>query len=116
MKVDIPSNKETKTKQNQSYICVFACVCLRVCMRVFVCVSVHVCVCKCACMCECVCVCVFLDKIDRRLQDEQSLLIVDNRLIGLVDSMFGNGPGDIGSIPGRVIPKTLKMVLDISAI
>ena len=26
--------------------------------------------------------------------------------------MFGNGPGDPGSIPGRVIPKTLKMVLD----
>ena len=24
----------------------------------------------------------------------------------------GNGPGDLGSIPGRVIPKTLKMVLD----
>ena len=22
------------------------------------------------------------------------------------------GPGDLGSIPGRVIPKTLKMVLD----
>ena len=28
--------------------------------------------------------------------------------------MFTNGPGDLGSIPGRVIPKTLKMVLDIS--
>ena len=27
---------------------------------------------------------------------------------------FGNGPGDLGSIPGRVIPKTLKMVLDTS--
>ena len=26
--------------------------------------------------------------------------------------MFANGPGDLGSIPGRVIPKTLKMVLD----
>ena len=25
---------------------------------------------------------------------------------------FANGPGDLGSIPGRVIPKTLKMVLD----
>ena len=24
------------------------------------------------------------------------------------------GPGDLGSIPGRVIPKTLKMVLDTS--
>ena len=25
---------------------------------------------------------------------------------------LGNGPGDLGSIPGRVIPKTLKMELD----
>ena len=25
---------------------------------------------------------------------------------------FANGPGDLGSIPGRVIPKTQKMVLD----
>ena len=28
--------------------------------------------------------------------------------------MFANGPGDLVSIPGRVIPKTLKMVLDTS--
>ena len=28
--------------------------------------------------------------------------------------MFANGPGDLGSIPGRVIPKTLKMALDTS--
>ena len=33
------------------------------------------------------------------------------RLFGLVGWMFANGPGDLGSIPGRVIPKTLKMVL-----
>ena len=26
--------------------------------------------------------------------------------------MFANGPGDLGSIPGRVIPKTRKIVLD----
>ena len=26
--------------------------------------------------------------------------------------VFANGPGDLGSIPGRVIPKTLKIVLD----
>ena len=35
-----------------------------------------------------------------------------NRLIGLVGRVFANGPGDMGSIPRRVIPKTLKMVLD----
>ena len=28
--------------------------------------------------------------------------------------VFANGPGNPGSIPGRVIPKTLKMVLDTS--
>ena len=28
--------------------------------------------------------------------------------------VFANGPGDLGSIPGRVIPKTSKMVLDAS--
>ena len=28
--------------------------------------------------------------------------------------MFANGPRDLGSIPGRVIPKTQKMVLDSS--
>ena len=37
-----------------------------------------------------------------------------NRLIGLVGRVFANGPGDLGSIPGRVIPKTCKMVLDTS--
>ena len=26
--------------------------------------------------------------------------------------MFANGPGNMGSIPGRVIPKTQKLVLD----
>ena len=31
---------------------------------------------------------------------------------GLVGWVFANGPTDMGSIPGRVIPKTLKIVLD----
>ena len=35
-------------------------------------------------------------------------------LIGLVARVFGSGPGDLGSILGRVIPKTFKMVLDTS--
>ena len=38
----------------------------------------------------------------------QSLIL---RLIGRV---FANGPGDLDSIPGRVIPNTLKIVLDTS--
>ena len=32
--------------------------------------------------------------------------------IGLAVRVFANGPGDLGSIPGQVIPKTQKMVLD----
>ena len=34
--------------------------------------------------------------------------------IGLVVRVFASGPGDLGSILGRVIPKTQKMVLDAS--
>ncbi len=34
--------------------------------------------------------------------------------IGLVVRVFANGSGDLHSVPGRVIPKTLKMVLDVS--
>ena len=34
------------------------------------------------------------------------------RDIGPAVRVFANGPGDLGSIPGRVIPKTLKMLLD----
>ena len=37
-----------------------------------------------------------------------------NWLIGLVGRVFANGLGDLGSIPGHVIPETLKMVLDTS--
>ena len=32
--------------------------------------------------------------------------------IGLISRVFTYGPGDRGSISGRVIPKTQKMVLD----
>ena len=31
-----------------------------------------------------------------------------------MDRVFANGSGDLGSFPGRVIPKTLKIVLDTS--
>ena len=33
---------------------------------------------------------------------------------GLVGRVFDNGPGDLGTIPGHVIPKIIKMVLDTS--
>ena len=36
------------------------------------------------------------------------------QLISLVGGVSTNGPKDLGSIPGRVILKTLKMVLDTS--
>ena len=32
--------------------------------------------------------------------------------IGIMVRVFANGPGDLGSIPDRVIPKTQKVVLD----
>ena len=46
--------------------------------------------------------------------DSRHLYLYIYRLIGLVGRVFANGPGDLGSIPDRVIPKTLKMVLDTS--
>ena len=42
------------------------------------------------------------------------VLHCNNRLIGLMVRVFANGPGDRASIPGWVIPKTLKIVLDTS--
>ena len=42
------------------------------------------------------------------------LLRVPPELIDLEGRVFANGPGDLGSISGRVIPKTLKLVLDTS--
>ena len=37
-----------------------------------------------------------------------------NKIIGIVGRVFDNGPGDRGSVPDRVIPRTEKMVLDSS--
>ena len=39
------------------------------------------------------------------------LYLCTDQAIGLMGRVFANGPGDPGSIPGRVIPKTQKMVL-----
>ena len=39
-------------------------------------------------------------------------LLLSDWDIGPAVRVFANGPGDLGSIPGRVIPKTLKMELD----
>ena len=40
--------------------------------------------------------------------------VIFNWIIGLVGRVFTNGLGDLGSVPGRVIPKTLKIILDTS--
>ena len=34
--------------------------------------------------------------------------------IDIMVRVFANGPGNLGSIPGQIIPKTQKMVLDAS--
>ena len=38
----------------------------------------------------------------------------ENQEYGPVGRVFANDPGDLGSIPGGIIPKTLKMVLGTS--
>ena len=48
----------------------------------------------------------------RGLQKFTYSILLNNRDIGPAVRVFANGPGDLGSIPGRVIPKTLKMELD----
>ena len=36
------------------------------------------------------------------------------RILGLMSRVFTNGPEDLGSISGQVIPKIQKMVLDVT--
>ena len=45
--------------------------------------------------------------------DLTSFILLTIKLFQVV-RVFANGPGDLGSIPGRVIPKTQKMGLDAS--
>ena len=59
-------------------------------------------------MCVCVCVCIYVCAC---YVNYVNIYTPD---IGLAVRVFANGPGDLGSIPGRVIPKTQKMVLDAS--
>ena len=48
----------------------------------------------------------------RLLRIYAQLSILD--FFGVAVRVFANGPGDLGSISGRVISKTQKMVLDAS--
>ena len=56
---------------------------------------------------------IYLGKLCNSLFSHQWGIIVGRlgSLILVVDRVFANGPGDRGSIPGRVIPKTLKWYL-----
>ena len=42
------------------------------------------------------------------------VLLFPKITLALVGRVFANGPRDLGSIPGQVTPKSLKMVLDTS--
>ena len=95
-------------------------------MGVYVCV--YMCVCMYACICVYMCVCVlvgwFLCHVSpwvilcrRHFCFISSLwskvvICIGIRAISLMNRVFANGPGDRGSIPDRVIPKTQKMILD----
>ena len=54
---------------------------------------------------ENLCVCVYIYKYTHKNMD-------CIYIIGLISRVFANGLGGRGSIPGRVIPKTQKMLLD----
>ena len=79
------------------YICIYICVC--VCM--YVCMYVY----------ECVCVCVCVSALLRYVLNMSSYCSI-YRAIGLMSRVFANDLGDRCSIPGRVIPKTQKLVVD----
>ena len=68
-------------------------------------------------MCVSVCVCVYV--LEYRLMSTLlfayiniKLLISTKLAIGLMSRVLADGLGDQSSIPGQVIPKTQKMVLD----
>ena len=52
--------------------------------------------------------------IQMKKAEIDSLYPTVNWLIGQMSRAFTNGPGDLGSISGQVIPKTVKIVLDTS--
>ena len=44
------------------------------------------------------------------------MTLIEGDPIGMMATVFANGPGDLGSIQGRVIPKIQKLVLDASCL
>ena len=58
-----------------------------------------------------------IDAVNKKKNEKKNIdynLNFIYRSIGQVGRVFANCPGDLGSIPLGVIPKTLKMVLDTS--
>ena len=53
-------------------------------------------------------------QIDQTLENHNNYIKRFQLDIGLAVRVFAKGPGDLGSVPGRVIPKTQKIVLDAS--
>ena len=60
-------------------VCVYKCIYVCLCVYIYIYIYIY----------GCINMCVY---------------IYVNRLIGLVGRVFANGPGDLSSIPGRVIP------------
>ena len=48
------------------------------------------------------------------LRTSEIILLIWCEIVSSYFLVFANGSGDLGSIPGRVIPKTLKMAFDTS--
>ena len=55
-----------------------------------------------------------MDVLIKYIKKGKRKYIYFNGLIDLVGRLFADGTGDLGSIPGRVILKIIKMVLDTS--
>ena len=55
-----------------------------------------------------------MDVLIKYIKKGKRKYIYFNGLIDLVGRPFADGTGDLGSIPGRVILKMIKMVLDTS--
>ena len=51
-------------------------------------------------------------RLEYQIKQKEYIYII--RLIGLAGRVFANDPADLGSIPGCIIPKTFKMLLDTS--
>ena len=75
------------------YMCVCVCAYMYVYLNVYMCVHIY---------------------IPRCVHLYVYVYIYINRLIDLEGRVFANGPGDLDSIPGYIIPKALKMVLNTS--